>query len=76
MDKQQFAEDGSIVMAICAACGLPVPMPEELQQEEAIFLVANCAVYLLKRSLNGREDAEHINYLWIEAERKMFNHAD
>jgi hypothetical protein len=71
MNKEQFAQDGSVVMAICASLGLPVPLPEEMKEEEILLMVACSSMYLLKRALSGREDAEHINYLWIEAEREM-----
>lgn len=70
-DKEQFAHDGSIVMAIASALGLPIPQPEDLSQDEAILCVAFSAIYELKRALNGKEDAEFILYLWNQAEEKI-----
>ena len=71
-DENQFAIDVGIVMGIASALGFTFPKPEELEtEEERLFLIALCAIYQLKRALNGKEDAEYILSLWNQAEEQI-----
>lgn len=70
--EKSFIRDASIVMSIASNIGLPVPMPEDLESEgETFFWIAMCAIWLLKRALNGKEDAEYILSLWNQEEEKI-----
>lgn len=76
MSNEKLAQDFTTILSIGSHFGLPIPSPEDIKEEELSFLLASVSTYLLKRAISGREDAEHINFLWIEAEKNMVKKSD